>query len=132
MRVNGETALARASTRQHAPYMTRKRDERGEPGPRPPAARGETVRDSLQRALRDGPATLQELSGTVGVAEKQLIDHLEHLARSLERQGQRLDVEPSRCLACGFVFDARKRLAKPGRCPECKSTRISQPRFGIQ
>ena len=89
------------------------------------------MRESLQRALRDGPATLQELSGTVSVAEKQLLDHLEHLARSLERQGQRLIVEPSRCLACGFVFDSRKRLAKPGRCPECKSTRISQPRFSI-
>lgn len=111
--------------------MNRKRDDRGAPGPRAPAARGETVRESLQRALREGPATLQELSGAVRIAEKQLLDHLEHLARSLASQGQPLQIEPSRCLACGFLFDARKRLGKPSRCPQCKSTRISQPKFSI-
>lgn len=90
------------------------------------------MREALAHALRDGPATLQELSAAVRVSEKQLVEHLEHLAQSLARQGLRLDIEPARCLACGFGFDARKRLTKPSRCPECKSTRISHPRFVIE
>ena len=36
------------------------------------------------------------------------------------------------CLACRFEFEDRKRLAKPGRCPACKSTRIALPRFAIE
>jgi len=110
--------------------VTRQRDNRGHEA-RPPAARSETVRESLHRALREGPATLQELSAAVRVAEKQLLEHLEHLRRSLDARGERLIVEPARCLACGFCFDARKRFSKPTRCPECKSTRITQPRFSL-
>ncbi|MFO7566673.1 MAG: transcriptional regulator [Enhygromyxa sp.] len=112
--------------------MSRRRDDREAPGPRAPAARSETVRETLRRALREGPATLQELSGHVRVAEKQLLEHLEHLRRSLAGRGvERLEVEPARCLACGFCFDARKRLSKPSRCPQCKSTRVTPPRFSL-
>jgi predicted Zn-ribbon and HTH transcriptional regulator len=85
------------------------------------------VREALHRALREGPATAQELSTAVRVAQKQVLEHLEHLRRSLA-----LHVEPARCLACGFVFDARTRLGKPSRCPECKSTRITLPRFSLE
>jgi predicted Zn-ribbon and HTH transcriptional regulator len=99
--------------------------------PDPPTSRGETLRESLRRALREQPATLRELSGALGVPEKELGEHIEHLERSLRREGERLVIEPPRCLACGFEFRERTRSARPGRCPQCKGTRISYPRFSI-
>lgn len=97
-----------------------------------PAERGETVRESLRRALCDGPATARDLSKRVGIRERAVADHLDHLARSLARRGERLAVEPSECLDCGFVFSRRERYTRPGRCPECRGRRISLPRFEIQ
>lgn len=112
--------------------MSTRRDDHDQPGPRPPAARNETVRDALRRVLRERPATLQELSVAVSVAEKQLVEHMEHLARSLAREHESLIIEPSRCLACRYRFEGRTRITKPGRCPQCKSTRISPPCFQLQ
>lgn len=98
---------------------------------RPPPERRQTLRDALYYELRDGPRTIRELSGAIGAREKDVLDHLAHLARSLADSNEHLDVEPARCLACRYVFDDRTRLSKPGRCPACKSTRISLPRFAI-
>lgn len=98
---------------------------------RPPPEHRQTVRDALYFALREGPRTIRELSAEVGAREKDLLDHLSHLERSLGRTGQHLSVEPSRCLACGFTFEGRSRLSKPGRCPACKATRITLPRFAV-
>lgn len=95
--------------------------------------RNETARAELRDALRATPvpATIRELSQTLGISERDLYDHLEHLARSLPHAGERLIVDPARCLGCGFEFEDRTRLKKPGKCPSCKSTRIAPPRFGI-
>jgi transcriptional regulator len=107
-----------------------RRDE--EAGARGPAPRGETMREALRRALRAGRATARDLSGEVGIREKDVAEHLEHLARSLEHRGERLVVEPAACLACGYVFRERSRLSRPGACPECRSTRIDPPVFRIE
>jgi putative phosphoesterase len=96
---------------------------------RGPASRSETVRASILSELRAGPLTALELSGRVGLREKEIFAHLEHIARSLRGRGQRLEVEPSRCLDCDFVFRKRDRLSAPGRCPKCQSERITAPRF---
>jgi predicted Zn-ribbon and HTH transcriptional regulator len=96
---------------------------------RPPPARAATIRLELLRWLREGPRTARELSGLVGVAEKQVAAHLEHVARSLRSTGERLHVDPARCLACGFVFRKRERLAKPSACPVCRGQHIEPPRF---
>ena len=71
------------------------------------------------------------MSQALGVSERDLYQHLEHLGRSLMQRGERLSIEPSRCLACGFTFEERTRVKRPGRCPECKSTRLSLPKFAI-
>ncbi len=97
-----------------------------------PPERTRTVREALHDLLRDGPHTIRDLSIALGAKEKDLLDHLEHLARSLEHGGERLVIEPSRCLACGYEFEDRTRLAKPSRCPACKSTRISHPKFVVR
>lgn len=96
-----------------------------------PPARIETVRSELRNALRGASSTSRELSQAIGASEREVLEHLPHLARSLAHEGERLVIDPSKCLACGFEFEDRTRLKRPGRCPECKSTRISQPRFAI-
>lgn len=90
-----------------------------------------TIRSALRQVLRDGALTARELSARVGISEKEVAGHLAHLARSLRQRGERLQVDPTRCLACGFVFKDRARLDKPSRCPECKSQRLAPSRFMI-
>jgi predicted Zn-ribbon and HTH transcriptional regulator len=99
---------------------------------RGPTERGETVRTTLAKALRDGPATARDLSELAGIREKDVADHLAHLARSLSRTGERLAVEPASCIACGYRFAQRERLTRPGACPACRSTRIDPPVFRIE
>jgi predicted Zn-ribbon and HTH transcriptional regulator len=100
--------------------------------PAGPEERQATVRAALRLALRAGPRTARELSGAVGVPEKQVAAHLEHLARSLKAAGERLRVEPARCQDCGFTFRKRDRLSRPSRCPVCRSERLDAPRFAVE
>ncbi len=99
---------------------------------RPSAARQETIRAALYRELYQGPATARDLSAVVGIREKDVAEHLEHLSRSLSKRGQRLAVEPASCIACGYRFAERSRLTRPGSCPRCRSTRIDPPVFRIE
>lgn len=98
---------------------------------RAPAARGDTIRNSLREALRQGPASARELSSLVGATEKDVIHHLEHLERSLRRSGERLVVEPARCQQCDFVFRKRSKLTRPSSCPQCRGERIDAPSFSL-
>ena len=97
-----------------------------------PAERRATVREELAEALRRAPATAHDLSREVRLRERDVAEHLAHLARSLEARGERLSVEPASCIACGFVFRHRERLGRPGACPRCRSTRIDPPVFRIE
>ncbi len=99
--------------------------------PGAPTARGVTVREALHRALKREARSAKELSSEVGVAEKEVAMHLEHLQKSLRRHGEQLEVTPAECIACGFAFTARTRLTKPGRCPECSSERVAPPLFRV-
>ncbi len=99
---------------------------------RGPAARGETVRETLRKTLREGPATAHELSAIASVRESDVAEHLAHLARSLPHDGERLVLEPASCIACGYRFSDRARLTRPGACPSCRSTRIDPPVFRIE
>jgi predicted Zn-ribbon and HTH transcriptional regulator len=101
------------------------------PADRPPAERRATVRQALLQALRAGPLTARELSARVGIGERQVADHLAHVARSLRAGGERLRVEPARCLACGFLFRKRERLRKPSGCPVCGGDHVAPPRFAV-
>ncbi|OQX19001.1 MAG: hypothetical protein BWK76_05785 [Desulfobulbaceae bacterium A2] len=92
--------------------------------------------DSLRRAvitlLQEQEMGLWELSQALGVAEKELAAHLPHVQRSCVREGLRLVVRPSCCLACGFVFEQRERLTRPGRCPRCRHSHLSPPAFRLE
>lgn len=90
-----------------------------------------TIRKQLIELLQAGPCGVRELSQELHQSEKEIYDHLEHIERTLRSEGKRLVIEPSRCLACGFVFEHHKRPSPPGHCPQCKKTRIRRPRFAI-
>lgn len=98
-----------------------------------PPSREQTIRRDLLEFLQQQPgASARELSMAIGIPEKSVADHLGHLQRSLRRQGQQLEILPPSCLDCEFVFQKRTRLTRPGRCPRCRSTHLSEPRFAIR
>ena len=95
-------------------------------------SRSHTVRQDLLLALRAGPATARDLSKAVGASEKDILDHLAHLAKTLKARGDELVITPSECLECGFVFSKRERPARPSRCPSCHESRLTLPEFQIR
>lgn len=102
---------------------------------KPPATTPEraiTPRAAIHEALLGGALTARDISSRVGVREKDVAMHLEHLERSLKQKGERLVVKPAACLECGFVFRERQRFTTPGSCPKCRSERIESPSFRIE
>jgi predicted Zn-ribbon and HTH transcriptional regulator len=97
-----------------------------------PAERKETVRQAIATLLRQGPISARELSAAVGISEKQVGDHLEHVRKSSGHEQLVFAVEPARCLDCGFVFSKRERFRTPGKCPVCRSEGVSEPRFSLE
>ena len=95
-------------------------------------ARSHTVRQDIALALRAGPATARDLSKAVGASEKDVLDHLAHLARSLKSRGEELVMTPTACIDCGFVFSRREKLARPSRCARCSGSRLTLPEFAIR
>ena len=91
----------------------------------------QTVRQQMIALLSQGVHSARGLSQMLRIQEKEVYGHLSHIARSVVSQRQRLVVIPSRCLVCGYVFDKRKRLTRPGRCPRCKGERIEEPRYQV-
>jgi predicted Zn-ribbon and HTH transcriptional regulator len=87
-------------------------------------------RRELIGLLRGRMLPLTEIARIEKTRLKDLENDLEHLRRTLRREGIRLLVEPARCRKCDFVF--REKLTKPGRCPKCKSTWIDEPQVGIE
>lgn len=101
--------------------------------PRVPRARQQTERQTLIELMVDAPLqTAKELSGCAGISEKDVYRHLEHIEKSLKKDGYRLFIEPASCCKCGFTFTKNGRFNKPGRCPECKHQRITLPAYLVQ
>jgi predicted Zn-ribbon and HTH transcriptional regulator len=81
--------------------------------------------------LKGGEMTDRDLSQALGIPEKDVYGHLDHIARSLGRRGLKLQIIPVRCLSCGYVFKERKRWSRPGRCPRCRESHIERPAYII-
>lgn len=91
--------------------------------------RQETIRQGLLRILRAHKASALDLSAELGIPEKAVYAHLEHLRRSLQHAPETLAIDPATCLDCGFRFGKRTRLTRPGKCPACRGTHLSAPLF---
>ena len=90
-----------------------------------------TLRQRIMAELQKGALTARELSKTVRISEKEVIAHLEHVARSVKSPGQ-LIIEFPFCHKCGFVFSQRRRFSCPSRCPRCRHEGIHPPAFKIK
>jgi len=88
-----------------------------------------TLRKEIAAAIERDSLDLREISKLFSLREKEVLDHLQHIARSAHPK--RLSMEPSQCRRCGFIFKKRERLNTPSRCPICKSESITPPRYQI-
>lgn len=92
----------------------------------------QTLRQMIVDILMEGPASSKDISVRVGIREKEVLPHLEHIRKSLHHGSQRLLIEPARCRSCAFEFQKRDKFSKPGRCPACHSSFIEEPCFMIR
>jgi predicted Zn-ribbon and HTH transcriptional regulator len=90
-----------------------------------------TIRQQITALLEQEALTALDISRVVRIAEKDVYRHLAHIEKSVTGQGRRLSFTPCRCQACGFTFTGRRRLTRPGRCPQCRQSRIDHPLFRI-
>ena len=88
-------------------------------------------RKDLIGILRDQPLSLQELALRLEMRPQELEDDLHHLIRSLKHMPYHVIITPATCRKCGFVFQKGK-LHKPGKCPRCHETWISEPLISIE
>jgi predicted Zn-ribbon and HTH transcriptional regulator len=86
------------------------------------------LRHEIVATLTGQSLTAREISEQIGLGEKEVLAHLEHIKVALHG---RLVVQPALCQGCGFAFRKRERLKGPGRCPVCRSERISEPHFSV-
>ncbi len=97
-------------------------------------AGADTLRRNIMALLsaKDGFLSAQEISRQFRIPEKDVYIHLEHIRRTARRSRQELKVLPAVCNICGFAFNKRNRLFKPGRCPVCRRQHISPPGFSLK
>jgi transcriptional regulator len=91
----------------------------------------QTVRQKIIKLLSEDELDARELSREAGIREKEVYDHLTHIARSLAAKGSALKIRPARCLSCDYVFKDRRRFTRPGRCPRCKQSHLQSPAYFI-
>lgn len=85
-----------------------------------------TRRLQILAAVTGEPRTLSAIARDLGLTRRDVEEDLPHLLRSARTAGDRIEVVPARCRACGFTFGEDK-LSKPGRCPSCRSTWMHEP-----
>lgn len=93
-----------------------------------------TVRQRLRGLLLREALSFGALRELLGLPVRPLEEELRQVERSAHGHGERLVVEPARCLACDFRFRDReaRHLHAPGRCPRCRSERIADPTFRLE
>ena len=99
--------------------------------PAVPVETSDTVRHAILLVLEAGPRSAREISAEVSIPEREVYAHLEHVKKTVAKDNRRLVVTPAECRKCGFVFEKRDRLKKPGKCPVCRGESIADPLFSI-
>jgi transcriptional regulator len=93
----------------------------------------QTPRQRIIELITGTRLSSHQLAQVLGIAERQVEDHLTHVVKTLAHdRSRRFILEPSTCQDCGFVFRDRTRLTRPCRCPICRSEGITAPRYGIE
>ncbi|PSP89128.1 transcriptional regulator [Halobacteriales archaeon QS_4_69_34] len=90
-----------------------------------------TTRQRIAEHLDERPAAAGTLADEFDITTGTALEHVEHIARSLDGADARLLVAPPTCRDCGFDgFDDRAN--RPSRCPECRSEAVEEPLFRIE
>lgn len=89
-----------------------------------------TLRKDLVTLLTVEPRSVSSLARDLGLRRGDVEEDLRHALRSARAAGHSIVVVPARCKACGFTFGEDK-LTKPGKCPECRGTRLFEPQISI-
>ena len=89
-----------------------------------------TSRQAIKELLLEQPHSALELSQILSLSEKEVLDHLAHIARA-PGPGLSFQITPAACKHCGFTFKKRERLTTPSRCPQCRGESLRRPRFAL-
>jgi len=89
-----------------------------------------TLRKQLIDYLSQDPRSISRLARELGLPRADVEDAVRHMIRSARAAGHRVVVVPAKCRSCGFTFGEDK-LTKPGKCPECRHSRIFEPQIGL-
>jgi predicted Zn-ribbon and HTH transcriptional regulator len=90
-----------------------------------------TLRRDLIAMLSAEPRSVSAVAREMGLARRDAEDHLRHAIQSARAAGHQVVIESAKCRQCGFTFGPDK-LSKPGKCPECKGTRIYEAQTKIE
>ncbi len=96
-----------------------------------PRQREQTIRREIIMHLEASALTIREISQQVRIMEKEVVFHLTYIEKSLRSKKKKISVTPHACMGCGFEFKERKNYKKPGKCPECRGTRIGPAIYRI-
>jgi predicted Zn-ribbon and HTH transcriptional regulator len=89
-----------------------------------------TSRQAIKELLLEQSYSALEVSQILSLSEKEVLDHLGHIARA-PGPGLQFLITPAVCKHCGFAFKKRERLTSPSRCPLCRGESIRRPRFAL-
>jgi predicted Zn-ribbon and HTH transcriptional regulator len=88
-----------------------------------------TVRQQMVELLKVKPVDTGYLSRALGISQRAVEAHLEHIAKA---KGKTFVISPPECRDCEYKFKERTRTTKPSRCPKCKSELLMPPLFFIE
>lgn len=97
-----------------------------------PVARQETIRQKIMSLLEGNSLSTKDISADIGVSEKEIYEHLEHIQRTVNKTEHNFVIKPAVCKRCSFVFRKRDKLKKPGKCPVCRGESIQEPFFSVR
>jgi len=90
-----------------------------------------TVRTHLIELLSAQPRSVSSIARELEFRRGDVEEDLRHALRSARAAGHQVTVIPARCRSCGFTFGEEK-LSKPGKCPECRGTRLYEAQIFIE
>jgi predicted Zn-ribbon and HTH transcriptional regulator len=105
--------------------------KKGQKRPPIPVGMNDTVRHEILFALEQEARSAGEISRIVGIPEREIYGHLEHIRKTASSIGKHLLITPAECRKCGFVFTKRERFRKPGKCPLCRGESIQEALFSV-
>ena len=95
-------------------------------------------RERIQQLLRGSrdPLSVEDIIALLGEHHDQVtiyedIDHVSKTVYGNSGGREQVIMIPPTCRACGFIFRGLKKPKRPGKCPKCRSERVTSPLFRI-